>query len=235
MCKIKGIATAGDKTKYVPLFRRDEENPGQHIELDPLNLPLRTHHEFLQQAEDVQSAPTGTASKRLAREYGIKGVSVLSQLLSINFPRSFPYDFMHLIWENLIPNLSELWTGTFKGLDEGSEQYQLLPSVWKAIGKACAEAGPLIPADYGPKPEDLSDPAVRMTADAWSLWTLYLGPILLERHFKKRRYYDHFVELVRLLNICLQYEYTPEDIDEIKTGFASWVKKYERLVCSISL
>lgn len=235
MCKIKGIATAGDKTKYVPLFRRDEENPGQHIELDPLNLPLRTHHEFLQQAEDVQSAPTGTASKRLAREYGIKGVSVLSQLSSINFPRSFPYDFMHLIWENLIPNLTELWTGTFKGLDEGSEQYQLLPSVWKAIGKACAEAGPLIPADYGPKPEDLSDPAVRMTADAWSLWTLYLGPILLERRFKKRRYYDHFVELVRLLNICLQYEYTPEDIDEIKTGFASWVKKYERLVCSISL
>lgn len=234
MCQIRGVAMPGEttsKTKYVPLFRCDEENSGQNVQLDPLDLPLRTHDDFMEQAEEVQSAPTATESKRLAREYGIKGVSILSQLSSISFPRSFPYDFMHLIWENLLPNLIKLWTGTFKGLDEGNEHYHLSPRAWTAIGKACSKAGPLIPAAYGPKPEDLSDPSVNMTADAWSFWALYLGPILLESRFKKRRYYDHFVDLVRLLNMCLQYEYTPDDIAKIKTGFASWVLQYKRYVC----
>jgi hypothetical protein len=30
---------------------------------------------------------------------------------------------MHLLWENLVPRLVELWTGHFKGLDVGTEAY----------------------------------------------------------------------------------------------------------------
>lgn len=47
---------------------------------------------------------------------------------------SFPYDFMHLIWENLIKNLVLHWTGGFKDLDDGVEEYQLPQAIWEAIG-----------------------------------------------------------------------------------------------------
>ena len=63
--------------------------------------------------------------KALAKEYGVKGVSILFNLSSLTFPTCFPYDFMHLIWENVIKNLILLWTGDFKGLDEGSGCYQI--------------------------------------------------------------------------------------------------------------
>ena len=49
---------------------------------------------------------------------------------------------MHLIWENCMDNLILLWTGNFKGLDEGKEQYHLDSSIWNAITAAtCSKRG----------------------------------------------------------------------------------------------
>ena len=84
---------------------------------------------MLCQAREVKDALTKAQRDQLSKKYGIKGVSILSHLQSISFPLSFPYDFMHLIWENLIPNLILLWTGGFKGLDEGTGEYQFQPKV----------------------------------------------------------------------------------------------------------
>jgi hypothetical protein len=61
----------------------------------------------------------------------------------------------------------------------------------------------------------------------WSFWTLYLGPILLRRRFQNPKYYTHFVDLVRLLNICLQFEITDDEIEEVRSGFIKWVSQYE--------
>ena len=53
----------------------------------------------------------------------------------------------------------------------------------------------------------------------WSFWTLYLGPILLRRCFRRPKYYTHFIHLVHLLNICLQFEITDDEIEEVRMGF----------------
>ena len=135
---------------------------------------------------------------------------------------------MHLIYENLIPNLVLLWTGDFKGLDQGSEQYRLDGTVWEAIGKATAESGATIPSAYGPRVRNVKDDRAYLTADMWSFWALYLGPVLLHRKFKHRKYYDHFIELVGLLNLCLSFEYWSEDVATIREGFIKWVCDYER-------
>jgi hypothetical protein len=45
---------------------------------------------------------------------------------------------MHLIPENIAKNLLTLWTGDFKGLNMGNEDYRLSESTVKAIGEACA-------------------------------------------------------------------------------------------------
>jgi hypothetical protein len=234
MCEIVGLRAPNPRVTahYVPLDRSrhpDVQTRDDVVRVyDPDHLPLRTHEKLLAQGKEVQSASTSTLASDLAREYGIYGVSILSHLHSLSFPVSFPYDFMHLIWENLIKNLVLLWTGNFKGLDEGTESYQLSDLIWEAVGQASAASGSTIPSAYGPRVPDTALHRFNYTAEMWSFWTLYLGPVLLRRRFQRPKYYAHFVALVRLLNICLQFEITEDEIEEIRTGFIKWVREFEQ-------
>jgi hypothetical protein len=55
-----------------------------------------------------------------------------------------------------------------------------------------------------------------------------IAPGLLRRQFQNPVYYTHFVELVRLLNLCLQLEISTEDVNAIERGMARWVQEFER-------
>ncbi|KIJ64977.1 hypothetical protein HYDPIDRAFT_89555 [Hydnomerulius pinastri MD-312] len=135
---------------------------------------------------------------------------------------------MHLILENAIPNMIDLWTGSFKGLDEGIHHYQLNPSVWEAIGDATAAAGPTLPYAFCSRPRNVaSHERSQCTADSWSFWAQYIAPVLLENKFTSRQYYDHFVDFVKLLRCCLQFQMSREDVEYIRHGFKDWVEKYE--------
>ena len=231
MCSITGVRVPGQARSpyYVPLER--SRHPDTTIKkFDPTNLPLRSHEETMRQGREVQEAPTAVEEDRLSRQYGVKGIPILSHLHSLTFPLSFPYDFMHLVWENTIKNLVLHWTGEFKGLGDGVEEYELSADVWKAIGQATAAAGKTIPAAFGATPPNPEKDKSACTADSWSLWTLYIGPVLLARRFKKRKYYDHFISLVKLLNLCLQFEMSDDDIEEVRVGFVDWVQGYEKYV-----
>jgi hypothetical protein len=75
-------------------------------------------------------------AETLTKESGIKGIPLLSSLNTLNFPFSFPLNFMHLIFENLIPNLILHYTGTFEKLDSGTEDYKLPKEEWSEICRA---------------------------------------------------------------------------------------------------
>ncbi|KAF7358560.1 hypothetical protein MSAN_01194200 [Mycena sanguinolenta] len=143
--------------------------------------------------KEVEAAPTTAAAERLAKKYGVKG------------------DFMHLIWENLIRNLVLLWTGNFKGLDDGQEEYQLSKAIWESIAAETAAASDTIPSGYGSRIPNIAKDRPNASAEMWSFWTLYLGP------------------LMRLLNLCMQFEISADEIETIRTGFIAWVKTYESL------
>jgi hypothetical protein len=234
MCKILGvqIPNSQNNTYYVPLDRSFHptvaESEAAVAIYDAAELPLRAEAEMLRQAREVLDAPSKTQKGRLSKAYGIKGVSLLSNLKSLCFPLSFPYDFMHLIWENVIPNLVSLWTGEFKGLDEGVGEYRFMPKVWEAIGAATVVAGSTIPSVFGMRPPNPAKHKSSYSAEAWSIWTLYLGPVLLRRRFRNQRYYKHFIELVKLLQICLQFETTTEEVQTVRDGFINWVEGYEK-------
>jgi hypothetical protein len=236
MCNILGvrIPNSDNNVYYVPLdrsFHPTVTDSNTTIAVyDAANLPLRRETEMLRQAREVRDALNKAQKGRLSREYGIKGVSVFSNLESLCFPLSFPYDFMHLIWENLIPNLILLWTGGFKGIDEGDGEYQFSRGVWEVIGEATAAAGSTIPSVFGAHPPNPAKSKSFYSAEAQSFWTLYLGPILLRRRFRNQRYYKHFVELVKLLQICLQFEITTEEVQTVRDGFINWVQDYEKWV-----
>jgi hypothetical protein len=176
MCEIQGIHIPSSqvKTLYVPLHR--EKFPDSPHQYDATALPLRNHASFMVHA---QSALTNATSEKLATKYGIKGMPLLSALSSLSFPVSFPYDFMHLIWTNLIPNLILLWTGNFNDLDHDNEGYVLAPHVWQAIGEATLNMGKTIPAAFGSRVPNIAPKKLQMTAETHSIWTMYLAPTLL--------------------------------------------------------
>jgi len=220
-CEIKGMRNPGEKVNYVPLHREEGA-------CDPHALQYRDHHRFIRHTKEVIMAGTVTESNQLSREYGIKGLPCLFLLGSVSFPTSFPFDFMHLIFENLVPNLIRHYTGDFKGLDSGTESYDLPKSVWDAIGEAAARSGDTIPSDFGARMPNIYTERSSMTAEAWSTWITYLGPILLRGWFSKPVYYEHFVKLSRLVRLCMSYEMKRSDIVLIQDGFIEWVQEYER-------
>jgi hypothetical protein len=249
-CKIRGVRVPGDthSPHYVPLNRehhpaaqvRDGEErvfillmlsqAGHSIPVyNARDLPKRTHDSFLAQAREVAFTDAVGAREKLAKHYGIKGISILSYLSTISFPHSFPYDFMHLIWENVVKNLFSLWFGDFKGLDAGTGSYQLDQDIINDIGAEGAAAGSSIPYTFGTAPPNIASDKVSWTADSRSFWTLHLAPVLLRDRLPDH-YFVHFLELVKLLNICLEFDMDRTNIDVLHEGFASWVEDFERYV-----
>ena len=115
---------------------------------DAFELPIQTHDKFIEQADAVQLAPTNAVCEALAKKYGIKGRCILASIPSISFPESFPFDFMHLIWENLIPNLISFWISKFKDLDHEDADYVIEPHIWTKIGIETAACGATIPSAF---------------------------------------------------------------------------------------
>ena len=181
------------------------------------------------QAEAVKFAPTEARREELAKEYGIKGVPLLSALGSLRFPQSFPYDFMHLIWENLIPNLVLFWSGHYKGMDEG-QPYVLDPQTWQDVGAASAKATKTMPSSFGAAIPDPAKDCSYFTSSTWSMWSLFIAPTVLRDRFPDERYYNHFCSLVAILNLCLQFEISEKDISDIESEICKWVVDYERCV-----
>ncbi len=62
------------------------------------------------------------------------------------------------------------------------------------------------------------------------MWSLFIAPTILEGRFPKDCYYKHFCSLVGLLNLCLQFEISEEDINKIELGIREWVVDYEQYV-----
>jgi hypothetical protein len=230
-CKITGvrIPMSTNKTHYVPLDRSTHPNPNSIPCFDPAELPMRTHAEMVSQARAVDAAllQSSAESERLSKACGINGVSSLFRLPSISFPFACPIDFMHLLYENVIPNLVRLWNGSFKEL--GSDPDCRIPSAdWDAIGRACGASGATIPSQLGGRVPNLAQHPGEMTAEAWSFWTLYLAPIVLHNQFTDATFYQHFLQLRSLVELCIQYDISFKELDEIEKGFREWVVEYER-------
>ena len=182
----------------------------------------------MKQANNIEMVPNNATHERLTKEHGIKGIPVLSSISSISFPLSFPFDFMHIIWENLIPNLFEFWTGKFKNLDHEDEGYFIKPHIWNEIGAATAACNATIPAAFGAPVPNIATKQSQMSTEMYANWMLYIAPIVLHRRFKSAQYYQHFMWLVELLKLCLAFEILEGMLNQINEGFQLWVEEYEK-------
>ena len=225
-CEIIGIRAEGGKVYYVPLWRPEGS-------IDPANLPMCSHNRFVAQGTTVLEAATNVEAEQLAKDSGIKGVPLLASLNTLNFPFSFPLDFMHLIFENLIPNLIRHYTGTFKDLNSSIENYILSKEVWIEICKAGSASGDTIPSSFGSWMPNIETERSSMTAEAWAFWCMFLAPVLLRNCFSHPHYYNHFMKLVRLIHKCISFELKRSEIDNIRRGFQEWVLEYKEYVLQV--
>ncbi|KAG9126384.1 hypothetical protein FRC07_003631 [Ceratobasidium sp. 392] len=230
-CKIVGIRAADSNTHYVPLSRpyaAHDEGPQSY---DPHNLPRRAHLEFLEDALHVEKAKTNAQEDRRSRRTGINGLSTLARLGSLDFPGSFPHDFMHVMFKNILPTLIALWTRShkYKTFGNANDDYVFSKTVWSAIGKVCAQSGNTIPSRFGCRIPNLADHRSQVTSESMLLFATFLGPALLRRQFSKEAYYRHFIDLVKLISKCCSLSISHEEVQAIREGFACWVQKYEEL------
>ncbi|KAF8601142.1 hypothetical protein BDV93DRAFT_533718 [Ceratobasidium sp. AG-I] len=135
---------------------------------------------------------------------------------------------MHMVWLNLIPQLVDLWTNNFNDIGEGQEEYQLHPNVWQAVSTSAADSGDTIPSEFGCRVPSFEKRS-HFIAESWSIWALQLSPHLLRRRFRRDRYYIHFVKLVKLLHICVQFDLSRSELEALREGFGKWVQEYERI------
>jgi hypothetical protein len=129
------------------------------------------------------------------------------------------------MFENLVPNLIRHWTGTFKDLDQGAENY-LLAHVWSTIGAETAAALKFIPSEFVGTIHDIDQDISLYKAEGYSFWILYLAPILLKNRLPPK-HYQHLLDLCEIIELCLRYSIKPAQIDYLEDKIRNWVADYE--------
>ena len=135
-CKIEAtISTGRHRTYYVPLT-----HPGGKQIWNPERLPLRKHEDWAIATSAIGRQTSAKKKNDVAKSYGIRGMPALRRVGSIDYARGVPWDFMHLLFENVVRNLVNLWMGKFKNLDAGAGDYILPSDVWIEIGDETVSA-----------------------------------------------------------------------------------------------
>jgi hypothetical protein len=230
-CHIKGHrnATGGDTNYYVPL--NAPRIAGQENRFwDPAKLPMRSHEDYVDSLKQMANAPNPTAREKIGFDQGLREPPLLRRINSLDFARSVPWDFMHLIMENICPLLVDHWTGKFKHLDAGSGDYEITSDVWDQIGVETAEAVKSIPAAFVRVLPNIATDRSSFTAESWCFWFLYLAPALLKGRFQHNKYYQHLCEFVNIIKTCLRFSITHQEIDELQREIFAWVQDYEKYV-----
>jgi hypothetical protein len=104
-CKIKAVNNpeSDDKTYYVPLMQ-----PGHKKTWEPHNLPIREHRDWAKATLEIANESKKTKKNDVAKSHGIKGMPMFGRVGSIDYAQGVPWDFMHLLFENVVKNLVNL-------------------------------------------------------------------------------------------------------------------------------
>ncbi|CAG8767377.1 24632_t:CDS:2, partial [Cetraspora pellucida] len=88
------------------------DNKGETYDLE--NLLLRYHKKYKSQILEIQNAQTILEQNQAVRHYGIFfKKSILFNLISTSFPKTFLVNIMHLFYENITAYMLAHWTDSF--------------------------------------------------------------------------------------------------------------------------
>lgn len=231
-CQIKGSRNiaGGDTIYYVPLTQpldQPLENGKEPGTWDPRDLPYRSHSDFEEITARLKRETVKAQKENLMFNHGLKGLPIFHRVGSLNHASSYPWDLMHLLFENVGPNLVKLWTGTFKGLDQGDGNYEIDAEVWEEIWEETTTSMKTIPSDFI---RSLAGGSSKFIAEAWCFWFAYMAPGLLRGRFADPKYHRHACQFSEIIRTCLKFAFTVAEIDELEEKIVDWVLKYEEFV-----
>jgi hypothetical protein len=221
-CPIKAIQEPGKKTYYVPHQCPDEEGSWT----DWLLENPRTHAFFEEAWHKLTQMTTITECKEIQQKNGITCVPILGLLCSIDLVKSFPYGLMHLLFENLAPNLVSHWKGQFKNLDPSEDPYVLKEKVWETIGLETVGSIRTTPSWMVRAMPDIHLHATKYTAKSWAFWITWMAPYLLKDQLPMR-HYEHILLLADIIKIVTSLEIKEEQLDVLDVMVHWWHAEYE--------
>ena len=168
------------------------------------------------------------ARDNLAKKFGINGESVLTAIPGFNRIVGYPHKYMHLLFENIIPMLVCLWKGDFRDIDSSDQPYIISAENWETIGLRTVQSNRYIPSSFSRRIPNIDIDQNLFTAEAYSFWFVHMAPTLLWGCFAEERYYKHAILLVKIVEKCLQFEITHEEIDTLESNIETWVQKFEK-------
>ncbi|KAG8689710.1 hypothetical protein FRC09_012286 [Ceratobasidium sp. 395] len=161
-------------------------------------------------------------------EFRFLQMSVFARLGSIDLASCAPYEIMHLLFENLVPNMLLHWKGKFKWMGKGTGNYVLSAEQWADIGKRTAAATRTIPSTFVGTLPNIDTEARLYKAKANSFWMHYLAPTLLKDKLPNP-YYDHMLLMHDIINLCLELEILSTQVNQLEDMIVRWVQQYEDL------
>jgi len=140
----------------------------------------------------------------------------------------YPHEYMHLLFENIIPMMVCLWKGDFREVDNTDQPYVISEEDWEQIGRLTEDSNRSIPASFCRLIPNIHKDQSLYTAEAYSFWFMHMAPTLLRGRFKEERYYRHAMLLVKIIEKCLMFEMELREINDLEVDIQSWVQKFER-------
>src|SRR5258708_15247938 len=181
MCKIQAIQdiTGGGMMYYAPLCQPYQ--CGLPVSSwDPRHLPYRKQEHYQGELEEIKSASTKKQSKELSQRHGLNGECSLLEIPSLRWAVTFPHDFMHLMFENHFKNKIHIWSGNYKGLSSGQENYNIKPVECEQIHPKTAGSIPLIPSTFSCTLPNIAIELQYYTAKDLCFWLLHIGLYVLK-------------------------------------------------------
>jgi hypothetical protein len=182
-----------------------------------------------------------------SRDSGINRASILTELRSLHFPRSFPIDIMHCILLNITETLFTLWNRTKLGSGENvqsTDNCYLSKDSIVSISKSLANARSDIPANLCRAPRRIDNHYKGYKAAEWEAWLIHYGIPLLDQHIGDE-YVNNFRQLSRIYSLATQYTIQRFEFSDLKELAIDFVQSYEKLyyrqepkclpVCSVNV
>jgi hypothetical protein len=193
------------------------------------------YHSGLQQ---LIRARTRREYESIRLETGIAKPSIISGLPQAHrfpVPTCFPGDIMHLPCLNITDLFLSLWRGTFKLSKNASDDPDLWlwavlkGDVWKEHGAMLAECRPYLPGSFDRPPRNIAE-KINSGYKAWEflLYFYMLGAALLF-DILPEPYYQDYCKLVRVYQILMQDEITPEELQYADNLYTDFSDEFEHI------
>jgi len=164
-------------------------------------------------------------------QHGITRASILLELRSLHFPRSFPIDIMHCVLLNITENLYHLWSRKKLGFEAclpPVENRHLSDASIAIISESLVSARGDIPTYLSRAPRRIDKHFKGYKAVEREAWLKYYGPPLLDQHLGYD-YVRNFRQLGRIYSLTTQHEIQAHDIPRLRDLTIDFVREYEML------